>query len=597
MKSLFRYLLTALPNAQIKAALMPVVQATFMASVLALLLNPIVVNAASLQSLVSRNQVSLNETIQLVVELDQQADTQALDTRLLTPDFDVLGVSPQNNSSVTIINGQTTQKVSTKWVVTLAPKREGLLTVPAFTIAGAQSSPITITVKNNRAANGQNTSPLTASALISKLEVYPGEQLLLTVELSASSDVSNLNASSLEIQNADYELLNQENFSRVDNGIARQMVELKYIVFAKDTGTLKIPSLTFTGIQGGSRSFFGQRGKQVVARTKPHDVTVIPKPAASGSWFPASKVDINATWSGDISTLTVGTPITRTITITAQDQRAEAIPPISTASRTGSNFSSYKDQPQLTTEKTRGGLRGVRIESEAIVPSIAGEFTLPAVTVDWFNTQTKEWQQSTLPAETLTAKGAAQLPSVKQPQFDTNQSPSQTQNATASVQAIYNRAWVWQIVSLLLLSLCVYQWFFLGSKNRDNEKLTTESKKTQSETQAWKQLKQSLSSGNPANVRQNLITWYGEAFPNEALITLDEIAEKIEGDTDDSAIHRALGHLQVHLYGESKESVSGQLKDLENILTSYRSQQKKGSLKNARRQTKIGRLQPLYPEV
>ncbi len=567
---------------------------------LVVLLSPInMANAASLRSLVSQNEISLNETIQLVVELDQQADTLALDIKLLEPNFDVLGISPQNNSSVTVINGQTTQKVSTTWVITLAPKREGLLTIPAFNIAGAQSSPITVTVKRDHAANKQASSPLSASALVSKRQVYPGEQVLLTVMLSASSDVSNLNASSLEIQNADYELLNQESFSKVNNGIARQIVELKYTVFAKDAGTLKIPSLTFTGIQGSSRSFFGQRGKQVVARTKPFDVTVLEKPDSVNAWFPAAHVEIQATWSGDTSLLTVGTPITRTVTIKAQGQRAEAIPPIRVTSGTNSNYSRYEDQPQLSTEKTAEGLLGIRVESEAIVPSTPGNFTLPAVIIDWFNTELKEWQQATLPAQTLVVVAdAVQLPSEHQAQQVSPYPSSQYQNITNQPSPpLYNRVWLWQIVSLFLLLLCLYQRFFLTSKEKHSNDIRTRAQTTLNEVSAWKQLKSDFNSGNTANVRRSLLIWSGEAFQDKTRLTLDKVAEKIADETGKSDICRALENLQAHLYREPENLISEQLKDLEDILTSYRSSHKKNLLKDAKKKAKENDLKPLYPHT
>ena len=557
--------------------------------------------AASLKSVVNRNQVSLNETVQLLVELDQQASTEALNTSVLLADFDVLGVNPQNNSSVTIINGQTTQRTSTKWVVTLAPKREGLLTIPAFTVAGAQSSPITITVKNDSTAGSQGTAPMSASVKISKNQAYPNEQLVLTIELSAASDVSNLNASQLEIQNADFELLSQNSFNRINNGIARQVIELKYLIFAKEPGQLTIPAQSYTGVKGGSRSFFGQRGKQVVARTRSINVEVLEKPTSINAWFPANEVDIKSNWSGDVNNVSVGTPITRTVTITATGQRAEAIPPIRTSPTSKDGFNSYQDQAQLNTEKTANGLLAKRIESEAIVPSIEGEIILPAVTVDWWDTTQARWQQATLPAETIVAKPGLSAPeSQAAPAFRENESQSaNTVQGNLRNQALFSKAWPWQTLSAFLALVCLGQWWLFNSRVKEETSNTSPESNNENEAKSWQALQSALQSapktGDATNVHGRLISWINSYTPERESTTLNEFINS----TDSPELKSQLSNLLENLYGAKnkmdKPDISTDFITLAQLLKLERQERLRSTNARSRKNARNDKLAPLYP--
>lgn len=511
-------------------------------------LTPTLAGAASLTSVVDRNTMQLNETVNLFVELDQRADGSALDASILNADFDVLGISPRYDNSTTVVNGRATQRSSTKWVITLAPKREGLLTIPAFNIAGAQSSSITITVKRTLGQGDAQDLPLTASVKLSSADAFPNEELILTVELVAANNVGNLNGSQLAVENADLELISQDSFNRIRNGVAQQVVELKYILSPKQAGELVIPSLTFTGVQGGGRSLFGQRGKQVIARTPESTISVKEKPNSTNAWFPAANVIVRSDWSADTSKLSVGDPITRTITITARGQRAEAIPPIKTVGQQENSFSRYQDQPQLNTTKTAEGLVSTRIESEAIVPSKAGSFTLPAITVDWWDVNKEQWRKAILPAETLTAKPSLSTPDTQTPISSKN---NQSQIANGSQQglnqsAIYNQVWLWQAISALLMIVCVGQLWLSKSRTTDSKRQYPGESGDVNETKLWQALHMALKSGDTKNIARTLTPWVNAYQAGTTPITLASFINS----TESLDLKTQLSHLTESLYGE-----------------------------------------------
>ena len=82
---------------------------------------------ATLTSVVNRNSIGLNESFMLLVRYTDQVSSDTLDVSPLQRDFEILGITPNSSSSVSIINGQTTREATTSWRITLLPNRSGTL--------------------------------------------------------------------------------------------------------------------------------------------------------------------------------------------------------------------------------------------------------------------------------------------------------------------------------------------------------------------------------------------------------------------------------------------------------------------------------------
>lgn len=542
--------------------------------------------AASLVSTVDRSKIGLNQTILLTVRLDQQVGAASLNVQALETDFEVLEVSPLTSTSVSVINGKTTQTATTDWKIRLAPKREGLLTVPALSIDGAQSKPISILVEatDSRPATEQ---PLSVTIQASEKEAYTQQQIILTIKLTAQSDVSSFSGAPLSLGNAEIKELGQKEYNRIDNGILRQIVELKYALFAKEAGTLEIPAMTFNAVKGAQRSFFMSRnGERVIARSKPLTVTIKEPPTSTHSWLPSEQVDIRAELLGDQSQLKVGTPITRKITISAAGQTAEAIPPITnTDGHGGDGFKSYSDKPQLFTEVTADGLLSTRVESAAIVPSAAGQIVLPEVRVNWWDVARKQWQEAVLPATTLSVSAADVTVNDTAPDID-----SQSGNEANSIAETNPRDFVWQAVSALLLLVCIAQyWMFKRSSSGKRQKQSNIDHPA-SESLAWKNLEVALRQGEPNEIRKRLLSWAYASSLDKKTITLTSLAN----NTESNRLSSALSKLESHLYGGKNLPIEkNDLKELYEALLSLRRETKRDSSQNAK--ARQNSLRPLYP--
>lgn len=540
-------------------------------------------SAATMTSTVNRNEIGTNETLTLVVSIDKQVDTSSLDLSPLQENFEVLGSTPQSRSSFNIVNGKSENRASTTWTITLVPKNEGVLTIPAFTVDTETSKAISIAVSN--AVKGANSSaPLDVKVSANANQVYQNQQLIVELEISAQDNVGDLKGPQLVIQNADIEVLDQQNFRRVDNGIARQVVLLKYSVFAKEAGEIIIPVMTYTALVNARRRVFGSSGTQVIARSKQLNITVkAPPPNNAQQWFPAEDVVIESKWSGDASNLNVGEPITRIITVTAKGQLASAIPPLDLGVL-DANLKSYKDQAQLDTSKSTNGFIATRIESAAIVANRAGNFVLPEVTIEWWNTNTDQWQTSTLEAQSLTITGtaapinavAAQTP-LNSNQFDT---VSNTNNGSKTT---------WQLISGLLLVVVLVQFFFLTARRRPKAEPVIVNAKGQSEQQAWAVLQSSLKSENSRSIRNSISAWGAVILNVGAPVSLETLAfEGIKAGGSEK-LRDVFAALDKHLYRDEEKP---QISEIDKLLKEHREKLKKVTIKQSKQSAD---LKPLYP--
>ena len=99
--------------------------------------------AAQVRAWLDRNTMQLGETVTLNVEVADSATAAQPDFASLQKDFAV--GATQSSSSVNIINGQTSSKLL--WAVALEPRHEGTITIPALSVAGQNTQPITLTVQ------------------------------------------------------------------------------------------------------------------------------------------------------------------------------------------------------------------------------------------------------------------------------------------------------------------------------------------------------------------------------------------------------------------------------------------------------------------
>ena len=357
---------------------------------------------AALTAKVDRTVLDSNETLRAELRYDGQVFTGEPDFGPLTKDFEVLSNSRQQNYSN--VNGKT--ESFTAWTLELRPKRAGILLIPSLTFKKEVSNAIELRVRaapSNSSAN-PGTQPIYTETTVDANTPYVGQQIILTHRLYTSVQLRDFALSELAIDKAVLHRLGDTQYQKVINGRNYLVLEVKYAIFPQSEGPLIIPSLRFGAYEVNNRSQFGvfnNRGNQIIRDTEPKSLEVAARPpqASIDGWMPSTSVTMEQRWSGDIDSVTVGEPVTRTITIRAEGLSAAQITPLQEPQ--GNNYRGYPDQPQLDEIVTTNGLTATRIESLALVPNNSGEITLPAVELIWWDTNSNKRRVASLPSITL----------------------------------------------------------------------------------------------------------------------------------------------------------------------------------------------------
>lgn len=357
---------------------------------------------AALTAKVDRTVLDSNETLRAELRYDGQVFAGEPDFEPLTKDFEVLSNRRQQNYSN--VNGKT--ESYTAWTLELRPKRAGILLIPSLTFKKEVSNAVELRVRaapTNSSAN-PGTQPIYTETTVDTNTPYVGQQVILTHRLYTSVQLRDFSLSELTIDKAELHRLGDTQYQKVINGRNYLVLEVKYAIFPQAKGTLIIPSLRFAAYEVNNRSQFGvfnNRGNQIIRDTesKVLEVNALPSQASIDGWMPSTSVTMEQRWSGDIDSVTVGEPVTRTITIRAEGLSAAQITPLQEPQ--GDNYRGYPDQPQLDEIVTANGLAATRIESLALVPNKPGEIVLPAVQLVWWDTNSNQPRIASLSPITL----------------------------------------------------------------------------------------------------------------------------------------------------------------------------------------------------
>ncbi len=491
---------------------------------------------AELTASVNRTELSGQEALVYTLRSDGSS-AGTLDLTPLQKDFFVLGSSRSNQ--IRIINGK--NESWTEWNITLQPRRDGLVTIPALTYNNSSSEPITITV-SEQAVVADKDLPVMMQSSINMDELWEGQEALLTLNiLSRGNFASNPDLSAPAADGVIFKLLNNEQSAeQIINGYRYQTIALTYLVTPTRTGELTIPGQVLTGsfLQEDPYSSYSRlsMGRPQPFRITSPDITITVKapPAswpANTPWLPADSLAMVEHWSSDPTELKTGDSITRTVTVSATGINSAQIPPLPPLRLTGLN--SYPDQPKTTNNQNGSINIATRSESVALVPTQSGEITLPAIKITWFNTKTNTIEIAELAAQTLVvAQGEVtpiQQPTV-QPSLMTAVNPAGDMTTTGLTTSYAGEdATPWKIATLIfaLLWLCTLIYALFGKGRAAQTTALTPAKTKPRESALFKQLTEACNKQALAKVEESLVLW-GEALYDVPGQTISDILRQLD---------------------------------------------------------------------
>ncbi len=358
---------------------------------------------------VDRNTISKDDSLMLkIVTKGGKGDVD------ISPIVDFKVISRGTGTSVSIINGKFS-KTSTHTYL-LFPLKTGLLTIPPLTVSQggkiARTEPINIQVTmSGMAGNGEeNSGDLFAQAHISSPVLYTGQQAIYTFKFYSAVNYSSASLVPPSFKGfSAKEAGKRKKYTETINGRLYQVTEINYVLIPQEKGKIEIePTVVMCQVPDGKSfnpfgdSFFNDNffamGQTRTKRVSTDSVTVIvkPLPPYNGKVVFSGLVGKFSLGAGlDQTEIQTGDSATLTLTIAGTGNIKDAIAPEVHLPR---GLKIYDDTPEEKIKIGPRGYTGSKIFKKALVPVKPGAFTIPQVSLTYFDVQTGKYETISTPA-------------------------------------------------------------------------------------------------------------------------------------------------------------------------------------------------------
>lgn len=485
---------------------------------LALFFSAIIMFTASSQAAVTqvsasvdKNPVMVDESLILTITANGDVAGDAFDSSALLQDFIVGRTSVSRQTQM--VNFNTSR--NTTWTTVLIAKQEGRFTIPSFTIAGQTTQPIALRVVPVSTSSANRGRDIYITTAVDNHQVYLQQQLRYTIKLHLAMDLQRGSLQAPVLENADIRQLGKDTeYSDIINGKRYRIIERNFAIIPQQSGQYTINGPLFEGevLTNGSQGFgFFNRTRNINRVGPAIQIDVLPIPThISGHWLPSEYVQLSEEWQQTEQGYQVGEPITRTLTLSAIGLVEEQLPTVT--SDYPPSIKTYPDQASTTTVEKDNMLIAQRVENIALIPSRAGTFVIPSISIPWFNTKTGKTEYATLPARSIEVTAASTAAQSRLPAIPQATPQPQAETPTTAIKTVApatSPAW-WSVSSWVLLTLwLVTLLLYWKSKYRHKESPSPQTNHPVAIDKAWQQLKHAIKQGQPAGVVQPLTCWLG----------------------------------------------------------------------------------------
>ncbi|PKM38051.1 MAG: hypothetical protein CVV06_02625 [Gammaproteobacteria bacterium HGW-Gammaproteobacteria-10] len=510
------------------------------------------VQAANIDVTVDRSPVGLNESFQITFIADQSPDGQP-DFAPLEKDFEILGRS--QSSSTSIVNGQYSK--TQQWKLSVMAKHAGELTIPAIAFGKDRSNEVSLMVTEA----GSREIQAADDDLFLEVEATPENpyvqsQVLYTLRFYRRVSITQARLSEPELDNAVIEKLGEDsNYTTQIGGIGYQVTERKYAIFPQQSGTLRIAPLqldaeVITVGQPRFNGFFNRQNtqlKRITSKAVTLNVKPIPETFSGGHWLAAEGLSLSQEWSGDIARMRVGEPLTRTLRIAAKGTTVGQLPEIHRTLPVD-EVKAYPDQPVLNENKGAEGIKALREEKIAFIPSKAGRYTLPSIEIPWFNTRTGQVEIAKIPEINLITEGAATP--IEIPHAATgDEVKTQVQTATKREEVVAPQEDYWRWAALFFAVGWLTTGLYFGLRRSAKPEEKTQDPIKESLSGYVKSLKKACAENDPQGAKNALVAWSREKYK---VASLGALANHCEARLRDEIMH-----LNMCLYSADQQDWQG----------------------------------------
>jgi len=491
-------------------------QAALALAAVLLLAGPPPALAAGITAKLDRNSAVVGETVTLVLETDDTNQGLDTDFSVLNADFDVL--NRRSETQMSFVNG--TQTASVRLVITLEPRHEGELRIPAMKFPGGVSSnPLVLKVTAAPALAPGEAEPVFIEVSVEPENgpYYVLSQISLTVRIFYQANLTEAAINPPSPSQASVRLLDEIPYQSDRYGERYRVLERRYAIFPERSGTLTIPPMQLSGrlIERPSDRLWQPtvRGRRVQVESEPVTLEISPKPASytGDVWLPARRITISQQIS-DSDNLHVGEPITRTVIVDAVGLEENMLEEPAWPQMDDARI--YPDQPQGISRDDGEWVLGHKEFRYAIVPEQAGDLRLPSLRLDWWDTVRNEQRTEMLPGHTVRVLPSELNTSVNVPPQGAVDTPAAATGAAGPVTLVSGDAILWKsgtavFAALWLLTLVLY---FRRSATGAAPAVQA-GYASPAEKDLLKELQQACQANNASSARSSLAQWIRNHAP------------------------------------------------------------------------------------
>ncbi len=340
-----------------------------------------------IEAMIDRNDATLEDQLFLTIVVQGSQEAQPK-----LPDLSAFRVTSAGTSrQIQYING--VSSISVSYNFRLIPIQAGTWEIGAASVEidGKEysSKPFKIRIREAGAEPAAQRD-IFVTARVSDSSPYVGQQVIYTWRLYRRVRIVEPQIESLDFPGFLVEDLGEVNEYKTNHqGRQFLVTEFNKALFAQETGTLTLPPSRLAVnlvVQDSQRrgfgSFFGrQRTKARVLSTQPIELQVRPLPASPAN-FSGLIGDFNIRSQLSRAELKVGESTTLKVIISgsgnAQMIGQPAIPELS-------GFKIYDNQPTTKLNRENSGVSGRKTYIKDLVPLAAGELSVPALTLTYFD--------------------------------------------------------------------------------------------------------------------------------------------------------------------------------------------------------------------
>lgn len=522
--------------------------------------------ATKLEASVDKNPVLAGEFFMLNISVDDTVKGEQPDTSSLLKDF---VVGPTSLSSRTnIINGSINKQ--TTWSVKLMTRAEGDYTIPAFSVAGLTSQPIKLKVAK-RSVDADKNNEIFLKTSLSSNSLFVQEAGVYTIKLYLAKELLDGSLSTPSMEDAQLTQLGKqtESYELVD-GKRYLVITREYLIQPQKSGAYTIAGPSFQG-----RVQQNYRQLEVSALGDDQQVEIKPIPSDyKGAWLPSELVSLDEEWQPNDNTVEVGTPITRTITLTALGVTKEQLPEISMPTIDG--IRSYPDKKENNNAVRDGRVVSQQTASYALLPQKPGTYTLPEIQLPWFNTKMNRISVATLPKRTITVTPSSTAPNtaVANPQSNPNNLPAieNISNEAAGTQRIETKSdtplWLIVVAALGYILWIGTVIFYLMTRSTKNTTEKLQPNNRDISQPSLNELK-ALAKTNDVKAFYTALNSFSVKVTHKNVGAIDELCVRVNS----SELNGLISQLQAQLY--SNKGANTDLNAIIKILENYQTQSSK----------------------